>query len=124
MHSKDIAVKQIGTKGEALIDGVMSKEGDEFIIGTSFSELEYIVRGAQKWLSVDNFFHHFCNSINVPGIVIFGQSDPKIFGHLQNINLLKDRKYLRPDQFGIWESATFNPEAFVDVATVCKCLGF
>ena len=36
-----------------------------------------------------------------------------IFGHVQNINLLKSRNYLRAGQFGIWEEDDFVEDAFV-----------
>jgi hypothetical protein len=35
--------------------------------------------------------------------VIWGISDPDIFGYDYNTNILKDRKYLRPDPFGTWK---------------------
>lgn len=115
IHSKGMEAVQIGGVGENRIIGV-----DKVIIGANFQELEQLVRGAHKWLSVDNFFHHFCASIKVPGIVIFGRSDPNIFGHPINTNLLKDRNYLRPDQFGIWESIPFDSDVFVQPEMVCR----
>jgi hypothetical protein len=53
---------------------------------------------------------------------VFGQSDPNIFGHPENINLLKDRKYLREKQFWIWEQAEFIEEAFVTPDVVIDAL--
>jgi len=73
------------------------------------------IKNCHAWISVDNFFHHWALlQFEKPGIVIWGQSDPEIFGHEGNINLLKDKKYLRPKQFEMWEQATFNIEAFVE----------
>lgn len=65
------------------------------------------------FISIDNFFPHFCHYYGKPGIVLFSRSDPKIFGYPENINLLKDSKYLRPDQFGLWESCDYIENAFV-----------
>jgi hypothetical protein len=45
--------------------------------------------------------------------VIFSQSDPVIFGHPDNVNLLKDRKYLRELQFQTWMGVPYNEDAFV-----------
>jgi ADP-heptose:LPS heptosyltransferase len=78
-----------------------------------FGELKVLLNWSEAFISVDNFFHHFAHHYGRKGIVIFSSSDPAIFGYRENMNLLKDRKYLRPDQFGIWESWRFDKEAFV-----------
>jgi hypothetical protein len=40
-------------------------------------------------------------------------SDPLIFGHPENINLLKDRNSLAANQFLWWENTEHNPNHFV-----------
>lgn len=122
LHSKNIAIKQIGVKDELKINGVGDFPGDDFLLNLKFYELSELVKNSYKWLSIDSFFPHFCHHLDVPGIVIFSQSDPLLFGYKENINLLKDRKYLRPDQFGIWEDAHFNIESFIDPSSVYKYL--
>jgi len=78
------------------------------------SKLKDFASDMDTFISVDNFFPHFCNHYNLKsGIVIFSKSDPKIFGYKQNKNLLKDVKYLRPDQFGLWDSCNYEQDAFV-----------
>jgi hypothetical protein len=73
------------------------------------------IKTCAAWVSVDNFFHHWALlEFKRQGIVLFSQSDPTIFGHPQNINLLKDKKYLRAKQMEMWESATYDKEAFVE----------
>jgi hypothetical protein len=54
----------------------------------------------------------------------FGQSDPNIFGYPGNINLLKDRSYLRPEQFLHWwhETVFYKEDAFVSAETVTETL--
>ena len=54
--------------------------------------------------------------------MLFGQSDPLIFGHPENINLLKDRKYLREQQFWWWEQCEYKEDAFVRPEEVIKYL--
>ena len=73
-------------------------------------------------ISVESFFQHFCWDLKKPGIVIWSQSDPIIFGHKENINLLKDRSYLRKDQFHIWEQCEYNKDAFISPTQVLKHL--
>ena len=50
------------------------------------------------------------------------ESDPVIFGHPENVNLLKDRKYLREKQFWLWEQCEFNADAFVTSDVVLEAL--
>jgi len=108
-------VIQIGYFDEKKIFGV-----DEFKKDLNFKELKNELDNCYTWISVDNFFHHFSTFYKKPGIVIFSQSDPKIYGYEQNINLLKDRKYLRSDQFGIWEMTTYNKDAYIKPDEVLK----
>jgi hypothetical protein len=57
-----------------------------------------------------------------PGVVIFGPSDPVIFGHEENVNLLKDRRFLRKQQFWLWSQIephlASNPDIFVSPEVV------
>ena len=107
-------VVQIGESSELRFNKVK-----DFIINANFDKLKKIVNNSETFISVDNFFPHFCAySTSVGGVVIFSQSDPNIFGYNHNINLLKDRSYLRKDQFGIWESVEFNKDAFVEPLVV------
>lgn len=99
-------IVQIGINGE-------TKLTEMCLFNLQFSELKKLLNGVDTFIAVDNFFPHFANHYGKRGIVLFGQSDPNIFGYRSNVNLLKDRKYLRPDQFNIWESAKYNEDAFV-----------
>lgn len=106
---------QVGVTGEHQLV-------DDFRKNLPFNELSSLVDQCKTWLSVDSFFQHFCWDLGKPGVVVFGQSDPNIFGHPENINLLKDRKYLREKQFWIWEQAEYNQDAFVPPDTVLAAL--
>ena len=97
---------QVGIEGEEQLV-------EDFRENLSLLSLANLVKKCKTWISVDSFFQHFCWDLGKPGIVIFGQSDPNIFGHPENVNLLKDRKYLREKQFWLWTQTTFNEEAFV-----------
>jgi hypothetical protein len=110
-------VVQIGVKGEEpLVDDFRTY---------SFPELKEFIKEMDFFISVDNFFPHFCHHYGRHGIVLFGTSDPKLFGYKENVNLLKDEKYLRPDQFLWWYNEKQNPDAFVlpeEVADIAKTL--
>lgn len=108
-------VVQVGIEGE---DQLV----DDFRKNLSLLELETLVKECRTWISVDSFFQHFCWDIGIPGIVLWGQSDPIIFGHSENINLLKDRKYLRDKQFWMWEQAEYKTDCWVSPEEVIKHL--
>lgn len=102
-------VIQIGLKDEDRIPGV-----GQFIQNWPFDKLVDLARECDTWLSVDNFWPHFCNYHRLkPGVVIFGPSDPSIFGYYQNANVLRSREYLRPHQYGSWTEWHHDPGAFV-----------
>jgi hypothetical protein len=108
-------VVQVGVHGE---DPLVP----DFRKGLSLTKLSELVMECGTWIAVDSFFQHFCWDLKKPGIVLWGQSDPNIFGHPENINLLKDRKYLRKNQFHIWEQCEYNSDCFVDPSAVINIL--
>lgn len=99
---------QIGKDYEDEIKGI-----DEIKKELNFKELQQLLEKCDLWISVDNFFQHFCAFYNKKGIVIFGQSNPLLFGHKENINICKDEKCFRNDQFGFWFEVQFDKEVFV-----------
>lgn len=94
----------------------------DFRAGLSYSELCEIVKEYDTWIGVDSFGQHLGWSLGVRGIAIFGQSDPLIFGHSENINLLKDRKYLREQQFWMWEQCAYRADVWVEPIDVIAAL--
>jgi FkbM family methyltransferase len=92
---------QIGMKGEVPLEGM-----DDYLWNISFKDLEEKIKTCTCWISVDNFLQHMVNCMEEPikGIVLWGISDPTMFGYDYNTNILKDRKYLREDQFGVWKN--------------------
>jgi len=112
----DIEIVQIGVAGEKLLKGVTTIKHN-----LPPQELLDLIKGCNAWFSVDNFFQHFATYYKIPnGFIMFGLSDPKIYGYKQNTNILKDRKYLRPDQFGFWWNVVPNDEAFLSAEEVLK----
>lgn len=94
----------------------------DFHKNLSIPELRNLINSCRTWISVDSFFQHLAWDQGKPGIVLWGQSDPLIFGHPENTNLLKDRSYLREKQFWLWEQCNYRKEAFVEPAEVLKYL--
>lgn len=106
---------QIGTDGEEQLV-------PEFRKNLPIGDLRYLIGECRTWISVDSFFQHLAWDCGKKGIVLFGPSDPLIFGHPENINLLEDRSYLREKQFWWWEQCEYRKEAFVKPAEVLKYL--
>jgi len=107
LKEKGHYIIQIGTGNEEVLT-------EDFRFNLSFKELRDLSRSVDLFISVDNFFPHLVNHYSgCKGIVIFSQSDPNIFGYKQNINILKDKKYLREKQFWMWEQCNFVKDSFV-----------
>jgi len=104
---------QVGVKDEEQLV-------DDFRQNLSLAELNVLVHQCRTWISVDSFFQHFAWDIGKYGIVLWGQSDPLVFGHPQNINLLKDRIYLREKQFWMWEQCEYRENVFEDPKKVLE----
>ena len=102
----DEPIVQVGVTGEEQLV-------DDFRKNLSMDELAAVVRECRIWISCDSFMQHFGWDLGKKGIVLWGPSDPKIFGHPENINLLKDRSHLIKDQFVWWEDTEHKDERFV-----------
>jgi hypothetical protein len=85
-------------------------------------ELEATIKDALCVICPDSFIQHFCWSVGVKAVVLWGYGDPQIFGHKENINLLKSRAYLRPDQFNIWEGVPCRKDIWVTPGIVIKTI--
>ena len=115
MLGTDEPIVQIGIEGEEQLV-------PDFRKNRPMSELKDLVMECRTWCAVDSFFQHYAWDLGKYGVVLWGQSDPNIFGHPENTNLLKDRKYLREKQFWLWEQTNLIPESFVDPEIVVKAL--
>lgn len=87
--------------------------GAERVDDLPLQEIAVLIRKCDTWIAPDNFFPHFAWTLGEPGVAIFGQSDPEIFGHPENINLLQDRRHLRTWQFRHWIQVVHDPKTFV-----------
>lgn len=99
-------VIQIGVKGDVPLV-------KDFREALPLREIRRLVEQCDWWLTIDSFLPHLAQHVGKPGVVLWSKSDPRIFGYEQNLNLLKDRRYLRAKQFRIWEEESYDPEAFV-----------
>ena len=112
---KSIHIVQIGIEGEKQLV-------DDFRRNLPINQLRQLIKDCRIWIGVDSFFQHLAWSENKAGIVLWSVSDPLIYGHTANNNLLKDRVYLAKNQFLWWENTEHNPDAFVKPKEVIKFL--
>jgi len=94
----------------------------DFRKNLSLSELRELVNQCKTWISCDSFFQHFAWDKKKYGIVLWSVSDPLIFGHPENINLLKDRNNLVENQFLWWEDTEHDANKFVRPEAVIESL--
>ena len=74
---------------------------------------------ADTFISVDSFLQHMAACEGVNGVVLFGPSDPKLFGYANNHNVLKGRAYLRADQTKFWtKDQLFQAEAWLPAVEI------
>ena len=111
----DEPIVQIGIEGEVQLVKDFRKD-------LPISELKKLLAECRTWISCDSFFQHLGWIEGKKGVVLWSVSDPLIYGHPENINLLKDRKYLAGNQFLWWEAYDHNAETFVPAREVFKCL--
>jgi ADP-heptose:LPS heptosyltransferase len=81
-----------------------------------------LIRDCDTWISCDSFLQHLGWDEGKQGIVLWSVSDPLIFGHPQNVNLLKDRSCLAKNQFLWWDYVAHDPSKFVAPEVVLRAL--
>lgn len=97
---------QVGIDGETQLV-------PDFRRNLTLSGLKDLINQCDTWISCDSMFQHLAWSLNKSGIVLWSVSDPLIFGHPENINLLKSRSCLSEEQFFWWEFVEHDPNKFV-----------
>ena len=112
---KNEHVVQVGRTGE---DQLVS----DCRFDLTVNQLRELLRECKTWIGVDSFFQHLGWDEGKPGIVLWSVSDPLIFGHPENVNLLKDRSYLVENQFLLWDYTEHNSDAFVKPDVVLRAL--
>lgn len=116
MKDKGWEIWQLGMVGEELFDGV-----DSVLYNYKLADIKRFVSDCDVWVSVDNFFPHLAHDIK-PGIVIWGRSNPDIYGYDNCRALFVSRDYFLKDQFGIWESVDYTEDCFVKADVVIEAI--
>ncbi len=91
-------------------------------INLPFNEVGKLIQESDVGITVDSYLQHHFWYLNRRAIVLFGISDPLIFGHPEHMNLLKSRSHLRPNQFDLYYLDQYNHDAFVTPEEVLNVL--
>jgi len=75
---------QLGLMEETYIKGCIDLRG-QLTLRESLS----ILNSADGYIGVDSFWAHAASALNVPAIVLFGDTNPEIWGHKNNHNIYK-----------------------------------
>lgn len=111
-------VIQLGIPSENRIEGIA-----QFVQGFPLNKLVDVIRDCDLWISVDSWMPHFCATERLQsGIVIWAQSNPRIWGYPHNTNLLKSPEYLRQFQYAPWYDVSYNEDAFVSPEVVVEAV--
>lgn len=74
---------QLGLKDELKVKQAVD------LRGTTFREALAFIKHARGFVGVNSSFSHATNAFGIPGVVLFGPSQPEVWGHPNNINLYK-----------------------------------
>jgi hypothetical protein len=107
---------QIGRLGDWVINGVVPQ------FNLTLPTIKTLALDSDYIICVDSFLQHLLAPTKKKLIVLWSKSDPNIFGYKHNINLLKDRSYLRPDQYGVWNVCPPDQNAFIDPNVIIDLL--
>jgi len=109
LKEKEVDTEQLAVKDDPDLVGCTTRHND-----LSATELRKIIEETNTWLSCDSFLPHFVNAYKLkPGVVVWGKSDPRVFGYMSNKNLLRDERCLREHQFNFWEEEQYDERVFV-----------
>lgn len=109
----DQPIVQVGIEGERRLVS-------DFRPDLAISDLRHLIDQCDTWIACDSFFQHLAWDQGKRGIVLWSVSDPAIYGHPENVNLLKDRSCLAKNQFLWWENVEHDPSKFVEPEAVFK----
>lgn len=117
LKTDDYKLVQLIFKDEPTIENISNT-----VAYKSLKMAEGALKESDLFISVDNFLPHMAHFYKKRGIVLWGMSDPVLFGYPENVNLLKSREYLRKRQFDIWEAEEYSPEVFVSAENVANAV--
>ncbi len=88
-------IVQVGVGGEQQLV-------PDFRTNLNLQELATLIHTSSFWISCDSFVQHYAWDLGKPGVVLWGPSNPIIYGHPENMNITKGAQFQSADQFLMW----------------------
>jgi hypothetical protein len=107
-------VVQIGTDNEPDLGASVFRKN------LTLKEVNGLLEWCDIWIGMDSFLQHAAHIIGKRGIVIWSKSSPSQWGYPENLNLLRDEKYLRKNQADVWHNEPYDAEAFMPWLEICN----
>jgi ADP-heptose:LPS heptosyltransferase len=93
--NKEFDIVQLGGPMEEEIEGVTT-----YLMGhTNIRQTMALVKNALTFIGIDSFVGHVGPAVDKTGVVLFGRSNPYIFGHDSNVNVWVDNSCELNDMF-------------------------
>jgi ADP-heptose:LPS heptosyltransferase len=103
---------QISCTGEPIIS-------PNILLNQPLDTISMLVKSYDLWISIDSFLQHLAHKLGKRGIVIWGPSNPTMFGYKENINILPIKQMNYP-QFYRWDMVEPDPSIFALPEEVVK----
>lgn len=111
LRRKGCHITQVAADGDERLQNI-----NALYTGSPLDRVITLAAEASIWISVDNFLPHAVYSVygeTRPGVVLWGPSDPEIFGYPANLNILRSKGCLCGNQFGLWRDVTYDATRFM-----------
>ena len=112
-----LKVIQTGLGMEPALDGIDEKRGD-----LTLKQLKELTLGAKTFICSDTYLQHLGAYYEKRGIVLWGQNNPKHFGHKLHENIYVNSQYFRKETWSIWQGVPRNNESFARPGVVLAAL--
>jgi ADP-heptose:LPS heptosyltransferase len=81
----DFTFIQTGLSDDPSVRGVVDLRGK-----TSLRQMFSLAKYVKAFVGIESVVAHVTNAFNIPGVVLFGDSSPTLWGHTNNINIYKN----------------------------------
>jgi hypothetical protein len=112
-----LKIIQTGLGMEPALDGIDEKRAD-----LTLKQLRELTLGAKTFITIDTYLQHVGAKYGKRGIVLWGQNNPKYFGHKLHENLYVNSQYFRKETWGVWQGYPRVNESFVRPGVVLAAL--
>lgn len=96
---------------------------NNYLCNLPMSEILELLKSCDTFIGIDSFLQHMNDCyLQKKGIVLWGKSDPYIFGYDYNENLYAGTCYFRKLQYNTWYNEKAIPQSFVKPEKIIEVL--